>query len=92
MRSWLTLMVFVGLTMVPAAVYAQASITGVVQDTSGGVLPGVTVEAASPALIEQVRVAVTDGTGQYRVVALRPGLYTVTFHAAGLLRGRSGRH
>ena len=83
MRSWLSLMVFVGLTMVPAAVYAQASITGVVQDTSGGVLPGVTVEAASPALIEQVRVAVTDGTGQYRVVALRPGLYTVTFTLPG---------
>ena len=65
------------------AAYAQASITGVVRDTSGGVLPGVTVEASSPALIERVRTAVTDGTGQYRIVDLRPGEYTVTFSLAG---------
>ena len=81
--SWLALMVFVGLTLVPAAVYAQGNITGVVEDTSGGVLPGVTVEAASPALIEQVRVVVTDGTGQYRVVGLPAGTYTVTFTLPG---------
>ena len=49
--SRLAPMVFVGLAMVPAAVYAQASITGVVRDTSGAILPGVTVEAASPALL-----------------------------------------
>ena len=62
---------------------AQSSITGVVKDTSGAVLPGVTVEAASPALIEKVRTAVTDGTGQYRIVDLRPGTYTVTFTLPG---------
>ncbi len=61
----------------------QASITGVVRDTSGAVLPGVTVEASSPALIEKVRSVTTDGTGQYRIVDLRPGDYTVTFALAG---------
>lgn len=71
------------LVLVPSAVYAQASITGVVRDTSGAVLPGVTVEAASPALIEKVRTVVTDGTGQYRIVDLRPGTYTVTVTLAG---------
>ena len=67
----------------PAAAYAQASITGVVRDASGAVLPGVTVEAASPALIEKVRSVVTDGTGQYRIENLRPGSYTVTFTLPG---------
>lgn len=52
------------LWLVPAGAWAQASITGVVKDTSGGVLPGVTVEAASPALIEKTRTVVSDGTGQ----------------------------
>ena len=63
--------------MFPSVVFAQASIIGVVRDTSGAVLPGVTVEAASPALIEKVRTAVTDGTGQYRIENLRPGLYSI---------------
>ena len=54
-----------------------------VKDASGAVLPGVTVEAASPVLIEKVRTAVTDGTGQYRIVDLRPGTYTVTFTLTG---------
>jgi hypothetical protein len=67
----------------PAAVYAQASIAGVVRDASGGVLPGVTVEAASPALIEKVRTAVSDSNGRYRIEDLRPGTYTVTFTLAG---------
>ena len=53
------------------------------KDTSGAVLPGVTVEAASPALIEKVRTVVTDGAGQYKIVDLRPGVYTVTFTLAG---------
>jgi len=70
-------------TLAPAAAYAQASIAGVVKDTSGAVLPGVTVEAASPALIEKTRSVVTDGSGVYRVVDLRPGTYTVTFTLAG---------
>jgi len=67
----------------PASAYAQASITGVVKDSSGGVLPGVTVEASSPALIEKVRSAVTDDSGQYRIVDLRPGTYTVLFTLPG---------
>src|SRR5678816_1697637 len=62
---------------------AQAAITGVVKDVSGGVLPGVTVEAASPVLIEKVRSVSTDATGQYRVVDLRPGAYSVTFTLTG---------
>lgn len=68
---------------VPALASAQASITGVVRDTSGGVLPGVTVEAASPVLIEKVRTAITDGNGRYQLVDLRPGEYAVTFTLAG---------
>ena len=69
--------------LVPSVVYAQASIAGVVKDASGAVLPGVTVEAASPVLIEKVRSAVTDGSGQYRIVDLRPGTYAVTFSLTG---------
>ena len=69
--------------LLPASVYAQASITGVVKDTSGAVLPGVTVEASSDVLIEKVRSAVSDGTGQYRIVDLRPGTYVVTFTLPG---------
>ena len=65
------------------AAFAQGTIAGVVRDASGAVLPGVTVEAASPALIEKVRSAVTDGTGRYRIEDLRPGDYTVTFTLAG---------
>ena len=57
-------------------------------DTSGAVLPGVTVEAASPALIEKVRTAVTDGTGQYQIVDLRPGTYAVTFTLSGFRPAR----
>jgi hypothetical protein len=71
------------LVFIPAAAYAQASIAGVVRDTSGAVLPGVTVEAASPALIEKVRSVVTDGTGQYKIVDLRPGAYSVAFTLPG---------
>src|SRR6516165_5511076 len=71
------------LVLVPAVAFAQASITGVVKDASGAVLPGVTVEASSPALIEKTRSAVTDGTGTYRIVDLRPGAYSVTFTLTG---------
>src|SRR5438045_9219485 len=72
------------LWLVPNAALAQTSaIAGVVKDTSGAVLPGVTVEAASPALIEKVRSAVTDGSGQFKITALRPGTYTVTFTLPG---------
>ena len=71
------------LVLFPVAALAQAAITGVVKDTSGGVLPGVTVEVASPVLIEKVRSATTDATGQYRVTDLRPGSYSVTISVAG---------
>src|SRR5436309_4664717 len=77
------LFAIVWFVILPAAAYAQASITGTVTDASGGVLPGVTVEASSPALIEKVRSVSTDGTGQYRIVDLRPGTYTVTFALSG---------
>jgi hypothetical protein len=69
--------------MSPRAVFAQSSIAGMVRDASGGVLPGVTVEASSPALIERVRTAVTDGQGLYRIVDLRPGTYVVNFALPG---------
>ena len=68
---------------IPTMAYAQQSITGTVKDSSGAVLPGVTVEASSPALIEKVRTVFTDGTGQYRVIDLRPGTYSVKFTLAG---------
>jgi hypothetical protein len=69
-----------------AAVAQQAtgSISGIVRDTSGAILPGVTVEAASPALIEKVRSVVTDAQGLYQIVDLRPGVYIVTFSLSGL--------
>src|SRR5688572_29126793 len=67
----------------PATAWAQASITGVVKDASGAVLPGVTVEVTSPVLIEKVRTATTDSSGQYRVIDLRPGIYSVSFTLPG---------
>ncbi len=67
----------------PAVANAQSAITGVVRDTSGAAMPGVTVEAASPVLIEKVKTTVTDGNGGYRINDLRPGLYTVTFTLTG---------
>src|SRR5205809_4330771 len=67
----------------PTAAHAQASLAGVVKDASGAVLPGVTVEASSSAQIEKVRSVVTDDTGQYRIVDLRPGSYTLTFTLTG---------
>jgi Carboxypeptidase regulatory-like domain len=69
--------------LMPAMAWAQSSITGTVRDESGAVLPGVTVEAASPALIGGARVAVTDSQGLYRIVDLRPGVYSVTFTLTG---------
>src|SRR3989441_3907769 len=74
------------LLLLPALAWAQATtgtIAGVVKDTSGAVIPGVTVEAASPALIEKSRTVVSDSQGLYRIVDLRPGAYTVTFTLAG---------
>jgi hypothetical protein len=71
------------IVLLPASAWAQATLAGAVTDTSGGLLPGVTVEAASPALIERVRTAVTDGSGRYRIEDLRPGMYTVSFTLPG---------
>jgi Carboxypeptidase regulatory-like domain len=71
------------LTLIGSNAVAQSSIAGVVKDTTGGVLPGVTVEASSPALIEKTRTVVTDGSGLYRIVDLRPGIYAVTFRLPG---------
>src|SRR5687768_13109871 len=69
--------------LLPSSAFAQAALTGTVRDASGGVLPGVTVEASSPALIEKVRTAVTDDTGQYRIIDLRAGTYTLSFSLPG---------
>jgi hypothetical protein len=83
MRTALKCFALVAVLLLPATVFAQASLTGTVRDASGGVLPGVTVEAASPALIEKVRTGVTDGSGQYRIVDLQPGTYSLTFTLPG---------
>ena len=81
------IVVAIGCFLIPQAAWSQSvttgSIAGVVRDPSGAVLPGVTVEAASPALIEKIRTAVTDQQGNYKIVDLRPGVYTVTFTLAG---------
>src|SRR5262245_13018685 len=80
------LLATLGLLMlsIPAmAQQAPSGIAGVVRDSSGAVLPGVTVEAASVALIERVRAAVSERTGQDKIIDLRPGLYSVTFSLTG---------
>src|SRR6266700_3928711 len=74
------LVVLVG---VPSLASAQSTISGVVRDTSGAVMPGVTVDAASEALIERSRTVVTNGDGRYTIVDVRPGLYTMTFTLTG---------
>ena len=81
-RIWL-IAVLCGLVSTSALAQQASGIAGVVRDTSSGVLPGVTVEAASPALIEKVRSVVTDDQGRYNIADLRPGTYTVTFTLAG---------
>src|SRR3989454_5152437 len=71
------------LVVVPSLASAQSTISGVVKDASGAVIPGVTVEAASEVLIERSRTVVTSGDGRYTVVDVRPGLYTITFTLPG---------
>ncbi len=71
------------LLLLPSSVSAQATLTGTVRDDSGGILPGVTVEAASPVLIEKLKTATTDASGQYRIVDLRSGIYTLKFTLPG---------
>src|SRR5439155_25433944 len=78
------ILAFLWFVMTPIVARAQSVIAGVVKDTSEAVLPGVTVEASSPALIERVRSVVTDAAGQYRIVDLRPGAYVVRFTLPGL--------
>jgi len=75
---------FVVLPRVPSAqTVTTGSIAGVVRDTTGAVLPGVTIEAASPALIEKTRTVVTDQQGNYKILDLRPGIYSVSFSLTG---------
>src|SRR2546427_7158281 len=71
------------LVVAPSLASAQSTISGVVRDTSGAVMPGVTVDAASEALIERSRTVVTNGDGRYAIVDVRPGLYTMTFTLPG---------
>ena len=84
-RVSVLLLVISMITVAPAIAFAQAlgTVAGTVRDASGAVLPGVTVEASSPVLIEKVRTAVSDGTGQYAVTNLPPGIYTITYSLPG---------
>lgn len=77
------LLVLLASMVIPAVAQAQATIAGTVRDASGAVLPGVSVEAASPTLIERTRTVVTDGSGQYRIVNLPPGSYVLTVTLQG---------
>ena len=91
-RTWSLIVTFLAL-LIPSMVAAQGALergtlTGTVRDASGAILPGVTVEAASPALIEKVRSAVTDGAGVYRIVNLDPGVYSLTFTLTGFSQVR----
>jgi hypothetical protein len=79
-RAWY---VFVLTALMSSTAYAQSIITGTVRDVSGAAMPGVTVEAASPVLIEKVKSVVSDGNGSYRITDLRPGVYSVSFTLPG---------
>ena len=83
MCAYVSAVVLACLLAVQSTAWAQATIAGLVKDSSGAVLPGVTVEAASPALIEKVRSTSTDSAGRYRIENLRPGTYSVTFTLPG---------
>src|SRR5262245_11766071 len=84
MRTRIRTLILVALAgILPSAAWAQVTLAGTAKDPSGAVLPGVTVEAASPTLIEKTRSAVTDGTGQYRIESLQPGTYVVNFTLTG---------
>ncbi|MDP3720611.1 MAG: carboxypeptidase regulatory-like domain-containing protein [Acidobacteriota bacterium] len=73
----------VGAMLLSTAAYAQSAITGIVKDTTGATMPGVTVEASSDVIIEKVKASVSDGNGSYRIADLRPGIYSVTFTLPG---------
>jgi hypothetical protein len=78
-----TLLFLACVVLLPTLAHAQASVAGIVRDASGAVLPGVTIEASSPVLIEKSRTASTDAAGQYRITDLPPGTYTVSFALSG---------
>jgi hypothetical protein len=82
-RAGKVVVLLVAVSLMPAVAFGQAALTGVVRDSSGAVLPGVIVEAESPALIERVRSAATDDTGRYRIENLRPGTYSISFVLPG---------
>src|SRR5262245_18930777 len=82
-RGSLLFVAAAALLVLPTIAHAQSAMTGTVKDTSGAVLPGVTVEAASDGLIEKSKVAVTDGEGRFLITDLRPGSYIVTFSLTG---------
>ena len=81
--SYILLLGIVTLASAYAQDVASGSVAGTVRDTSGAVLPGATVEAESPALIEKVRTTSTDNEGRYRINGLRPGVYSITFTLPG---------
>ena len=85
MSTWVAAAAALVLILNAGVIEAQ-TLAGVVKDASGAVLPGVTVEASSPALIERTRSVVTDGQGQYQIVNLRPGTYAVTFTLGGFAK------
>ena len=82
-RASKAVVILMAALLLPSVAFAQGTLTGTVKDQSGGVLPGATVEASSPALIEKMRTAVTDTTGQYRITGLNPGTYSLTFRLSG---------
>src|SRR5262245_39118972 len=81
-RLWIVALAWLA-PMVASAQTSTGSIAGTVRDATGAVLPGVTVEASSPALIEKIRSADTDASGQYKIIELPPGVYAVTFTLTG---------
>jgi hypothetical protein len=84
MRAFVRGLTAIGIVLlVSTAAHAQATLSGLVRDTSGAVLPGVNVEASSPVLIEKTRSTVTDSEGRYTIPDLRPGAYTLTFTLSG---------
>src|SRR5437667_2787340 len=84
MRALVTGSAFIAAVFVLSTpAFSQPAVAGIVKDSSGAILPGVSVEASSPVLIEKSRTVVTDGTGQYRIVDLIPGTYSVTFALSG---------
>src|SRR4051812_39821979 len=83
MRLRRVVAVVAGFLLLPTVAFAQVTLAGTVKDASGAVLPGVTIEASSPALIERIRTATSDAAGQYRIESLQPGTFAVTFRLAG---------